>query len=487
MSGLILSLLALLIAGCSGGGDGGGAQTQKVGAACFQCHGSPTTAPQMNVVFPVQNPDGTVTNFSTTVNLFVDPVQYAASTHGGIDCFHCHIGMNPVPPHNAPRVYGGWGAIWPLNDRTTNTNLSTAPSATDADVQHTLNYTVVPASACITCHGDQVDFLSSKHVTDSDRAFLPTGGPRVATFPFGDATHGPGGVPFPNSPYSDAPQINETYNAVDCQLCHIGNNCGTCHFKSPIGQQIAGNAWTTWSSYNDNSTGNYDTKLGQINRWLDWTQNIASHNFNLAADLKSSNDVCSVCHSGFSDGPGSGNLTFNDPLTGALLFTISGTAYDGHSENDELALSLQRGIHTTVSHCADCHIDIHTSNLPQTLSMGWDTRLSPTKCLNCHPDKAFTLTSLHADVDCTACHDGSKVGGQGNIENMVMRDLTTFLVVPYHVDVNITKAFISHNTIHGRDIDCASKCHFSGNNLALPGGQPVLVGPAQGDGFKIHQ
>jgi hypothetical protein len=466
MIGLILSLEAFLLGGC--GSSNRESKTQGVvGAACFQCHGNVTTAPQLKVVYPSQNPDGTFTNFSTTVNLFVDPKQYAVSTHGGVECLQCHTGMNMFPPHNAPRTYGGWGAIWPLNDRTTNTNLSNAPGSTDADLQHTLNYYVVPAVACLGCHGSNATlmaYLRSKHATDSDRAFLPNGQPRVATFPFGTA----------------GPQINETYTAVDCQLCHIGNNCGTCHFKAPIGQQIAGNAWTTWSSFNDNTTipGNYDTKLGQINRWLDWTQNVASHNFNRAADLKSSNDVCSVCHSGFSDGPGSGDLTYNDPLTGAILFSISGTAYDGHSENDELALTVQRGIHTTVQHCVDCHIDTHTSNIPQTLSMGWDTGKSPTKCINCHADKAFALNSRHSDVDCTACHDA---------DLPVMRDLTTFMVVPYHVDVNIMKAFISHNTIHGSDVDCASKCHFSGNNLALPGGQPVLFGPARGDGTKIHQ
>lgn len=479
--GLIVSLLALLIGGCGAGNKEGGANAQTqgaVGTACFGCHGSAATAPQMKVVYPSLNADGiTFTNFSTTVDLFVDPIQYAASTHGAIECLQCHIGMNPVPPHNAPRAYGSWGAIWPLNDRTTNTNLSSAPGTTDADVQHTLNYNVVPAAACLGCHGTPtlMGYLNSKHANDNDRAFLPSatgpwnGGPRVATFPFGSA----------------GPQVNETYNAVDCQLCHVGNNCGACHFKAPIGQQIAGDAWTTWSTYNDNSTGNYDTKLAQINRWIDWTQNIASHNFNTAADLKSSNDVCGACHSGFSDGPHSGDNSYT------TVFSVTGTVYDGHSENDEVALTVSRGIHTTVSHCADCHTDIHTTNIPQTLSMGWDTTKSPIKCINCHADKAFATGSLHADVDCTACHDGNSVSapvGTPEVpENLVERDVTNLMVVPYHVDVNIQKAFTSHNLVHGSDIDCAVKCHFSGNNLALPGGQPVLVGPARGDGFKIHQ
>lgn len=480
MIGFILSLDAFLLGGCGSSNRESGTKG-VVGAACFQCHGSATSAPQLKVYYPSQNSDGTFTNYSTTLNLFVDPKQYSASTHGGVECLDCHIGMNIVPPHNPSRTYGGWGAIWPLNDRTTNTNLSNAPGTTDANVQHTLNYSSVPAAACLSCHGSNatiMSYLSSKHATDSDRAFLPNGQPRTATFPYGDRNHAPGGVPLAFSPYSSAPQVNETYNAVDCQLCHVGNNCGTCHFKAPIFQQISGNASTTWSSYNDNTNGNYDKKLGQINRWLEWPQNIASHNFNKAADLKSSNDVCSVCHSGFSDGPGSGDLSYNDPLTGALLFNIKGIAYDGHSENDEMALTVQRGIHTTVQHCADCHTDTHTSNIPQTVSMGWDTGKSPTKCINCHADKAFALNSRHSDVDCTACHDP---------DVPVMRDLTSFKVVPYHVDVNITKAFISHNTIHGSDVNCAAKCHFSGNNLALPGYQAPLVGPVSGDGTKIHQ
>ncbi len=478
MDGIILSLLAFLVGGCGSGNKEGSAR--PVGTACFQCHGNAATAPQMKVYYQDST---TFANFSTTVNLFVDPVQYAASTHGGVECIKCHTEMNPVPPHNAPRAYGGWGAIWPLNDRTTNTNLSTAPGTTDADVNHTLNYNVVPAAACLSCHGDQtlMAYFNSKHANDNDRAFLPSasgpwsGGPRVATFPFG-----------PNGP-----QVNETYNAVDCQLCHIGSNCGTCHFKSPIGQQIAGDAWKSWNTYTDNtvppgsSIGNYDTKLGQINRWIDWTQNIASHNFNRAADLKSSNDVCSACHSGFSDGPHSGDNSYT------TVFSVTGTAYDGHSENDEVALTVARGIHTTKSHCADCHLDTHTTNIPQTLSMGWDTTKSQTKCINCHADKAFATGSLHADVDCSACHDGNSfsapVGTPEVPENLVERDLTSLMIVPYHVDVNIQKAFTSHNLVHGSDIDCAVKCHFLNNGLALPGGLPVLVGPARGDGFKVHQ
>lgn len=461
-------LLAALATGCgSGHKQGQEAPIAAVGAACFACHGNAASPPIMEIDYPAANPDGSFTTFSTSVNLYVDPAAYAASTHGAVQCLQCHVGMNPVPPHNAPRTYGSWGAIWPLNDRTTDTNLSSAPGTTDADVQHTLNYFVVPAAACLGCHGgDQalMAYINSKHATDMDRADLPSasgpwsGGPRVATFPFGSA----------------GPQINETYNAVDCLLCHVGNNCGTCHFKSPVGQQIAGDAWTTWSSYNapDNV---YAIKLGQINRWLDWTQNIASHNFNTAADLRSSNDVCSVCHSGFSDGPDSGDLTYSDPVTNATLFSITGTSYDGHAENDELALTVSRGIHATKSHCADCHMDIHSSIIPQTLSMGWDVTQSPTECVNCHADKAFSPGSLHADVDCTGCHDA---------ELPTVRDLSTGIVMPYRVDVNITKTYPSHNIVRGSDIDCAGKCHNANTLITAP---VPLVGPTQGDNTVIHK
>jgi predicted CXXCH cytochrome family protein len=469
ISVLPILLLAVLLGGCGAGNKEGGANVQAqgtVGTACFACHGNAATAPQMTVSYTDSNTSAT---FTTTVNLFVDPIQYARSTHGGIECLVCHVGMSPVPPHNAPRAYGGWGAIWPLNDTIT----STSPGTTDADVNHTLNYYVVPAAACLRCHGTPtlMGFLNSKHLNDNDRAWLPSATspwsavPRQATFPAAL-----GGI-----------QINEDYNKVDCQLCHIGSNCGTCHFKSPVGQQSPGDAWTAWSTYDAGP--DYATKLAQINRWLDWTQNIASHNFNTAANLKTSNDVCSVCHSGFSDTPFAATAY---PQPYDLANTVAGTSYDGHSENDEVALSAQRGIHfsgtfknppllNTPMFCTDCHVDTHTSNLPQTLSMGWDTRQSPTKCINCHADKVFAPNSLHADVDCTGCHDA---------ELPVIRDATTNMVIPFRVDVNIVKTFPSHNIIHGIDIDCATKCHNLGTLITAP------VPPAdqtKGNGIKIHQ
>ncbi len=406
---VLLSALAIpFVTACSGGG-GGPELAPQVGAACLGCHGNKDLAMTVVLADPT----------SETVPLYVDIAAYSATKHGNVECVMCHVGMNLTPPHNAPRTYGSWSQF----------------SAADPDVTRTRNYFVVPAAACLNCHATAryKAFVLSDHATDKDRGFNFDGTPRVGT-----------PITVDGTPY----QINETYNATDCGACHVSTNCGTCHWKSKVMQQAEGNATSLWTDYSDAS---FNTKTAMTTKWLDWTVNIASHDFNGKKSLTTSNDVCSACHAGFYDPPGSGDV----PALG-----ISGRTIEAHPQVEELLLSASRGIHTTKQFCPDCHLNVHLSRGIETASNGW--AFGTTQCASCHPDNI--LTGTHADVTCIGCHDA---------ELTVMRDLTTHMVVPKTVDVNLEKSWPSHNLIKGADVQC-DKCHFPGNTIGAPESVPTV-------------
>jgi hypothetical protein len=419
LSVIVLSIMGLIF-GCGSSTKEGVSTptTESVGAGCLICHGIP------NLTMNVYTAAGT----TEIVPLYVNIDAYRATKHGNVECIACHVGMNLTPPHFPPRVYGSWG---PFSADDPNVD----PSGTK-----TRNYFVVPAQACLNCHTDSryQAFLNSDHATDKDRATLFDGSPRVATF-----------VTVNGTEY----QINETYNAFDCGSCHVNNNCAVCHWKSQVVQQAPGSPTDNlWTQYDSASS---DTKAAMTNRWLDWTVNIASHAFNNKTDLTTSNEVCGACHSGFYDAPDSGDVAD---------LKITGRVIEGHPQLEEMILSNKRGIHTTKPLCTDCHLEVHGLFAPQSASNGWYN--GKTQCINCHPDKG--LTGTHADVTCIGCHDA---------ELTPMRDITTGMVVPETVDVNLEKSWPSHNLIKGQDIQC-SKCHFAGNTIGAP--KSVTIGP-------IHQ
>lgn len=421
----------LLVSGCTSSKKEGepGPPTATVGAACMGCHGNINMA---MIVYPAAGPP-------ETIPLYVDIAAYSASAHGQVECLSCHVGMNPTPPHYAPRVYGSW-SLFSADD----------PNVDPLDTK-TRNYFVVPGYACLSCHTDvrYSAFMQSDHATDKDRAFLWDGSPRVAV---------DSGIPDPSNPGQNF-FYNETYNAVDCGSCHLNNNCGTCHWKSAIVSQ-----WTDtgsaaddslWTDYTTSAT---DIKAQMTTKWLDWTVNIASHNFLGKADLTTSNEVCTACHAGFYDAPDSG--TVSD-------LSITGTVIEGHPQAEEMLRSAKQGVHTTKQFCTDCHTNIHMTSASQyqTKSNGWagDT----VQCTDCHADKVITGTrhNTSTDITCIGCHDA---------ELTVTRDLSTNMVVPETVDVNLEKSWPSHNLIKGQDIKCGTKCHFPGNPVGAPISFPTV-------------
>ena len=360
-------------------------------AHCFSCHANKKLVMMVG---------------GESVPLYVDQAAYAAGKHAKAECIACHTGMSLTPPHNAKRTYGSWARF----------------SAKDTDTTRTRNYYVVDGRACLACHKD-ARFMKSEHATIKDLKFEADGKPRVER-----KVKGTDGKEY---------VLNENFagSENDCERCHIGTNCGTCHWKTHIKQKQVGNVLDLWTKYDKAS----DTAKGAMTEYsMDWTLNIASHEFNGKAELTKSNDVCTACHIGYYQG---------DKSVPAL--GIQGSGVRRHPQVQELQLSAKRGVHTTLQLCTDCHKELHDldfKNTEQGARVG-----GKTQCINCHAEKA--LKAVHADVTCAACHD-AELGAQ--------RDAELNLVVPMAVKHKLMESWPSHNL--SKEVRC-EKCHFAGNKV----------------------
>ena len=382
------------------------AAAPSTNARCFACH---------------SNKNLTMKVGSESVPLYVDKAAYAASKHGNAECVACHTGMKPTPPHNAKRTYGSWARF----------------SAKNTDTTKTRNFYVVKGSACLACHKDAryAAFMKSEHATIKDMMFEADGKPRTEKKVTG--TDGKVYV------------LDETFagSEADCGRCHIRTNCGACHWKTQIKQKQAGSVIDLWTKYDKES----DAAKGAMTEFgMDWTVNIASHEFIGKDALTKSNDVCAACHAGYYQGDKS------KPAIG-----VHGDGIRRHPQVQELQLSVKRGVHKSMQLCTDCHTEIHDvllKNTEQAARLG-----GKTQCINCHADKA--MKTLHADVTCAGCHDA---------EMGVQRDAEMKMVVPMAVKHLVMESWPSHNLT--KEVNC-NKCHVAGNKV----GATEKVTPA-----KIH-
>ncbi len=233
--------------------------TVSASAQCLTCHG---------------NKDLTMKVGDESVPLFVNATAFAAGKHGKVECTACHTGISATPPHNAKRTYGSWARF----------------SVKDTDTTKSRNYYTVTADACLKCHTDAKyqAYLKSEHATIKDQKMTADGKPRVEV-----KVKGTDGKEY---------VVDENFVANDCERCHIGNSCATCHWKTQIKQKQAGNVLDLWTKYDATS----DTAKGNLTEYgMDWTVNVASHEFLNAKALTASNDVCQACHIGYFD-----NVTF---------------------------------------------------------------------------------------------------------------------------------------------------------------------------------
>ncbi|MDI6880938.1 MAG: cytochrome c3 family protein [Desulfitobacteriaceae bacterium] len=368
------------------------ATTQSVGEQCLTCHSSKELTMKVG---------------EETVPLYVDKVAYSKSKHGNTECIVCHTTINPTPPHNAKRIYGSWARF----------------SAKNTDVTKTLNFYSVTAEACVTCHKDQSfqAFGQSEHATIKDMKFTADGKPRVE-----HKLKGTDGKEY---------VADENFDAADCERCHINTNCAACHWKTQIKQKQSGSALDLWTKYDKDSN---TSKGGMTEYGMDWTFNVAAHDFVGKAELTKSSDLCEACHTGYYQG---------DKSIAAI--GTFGMGVRRHPQSEELQLSAQRGVHETLGSCTNCHKDLHSMKLKNTEQGG---RLEgKTQCINCHADKSPKGT--HVDVTCIACHA---------VDASVMRDEETKKVVATVVKHNVNEPWPSHNLT--KDVQC-NKCHVAGNKI----------------------
>ncbi len=365
--------------------------TKSASEQCLTCHG---------------NKDLTMKVGDESVPLFVNATAFAAGKHSKVECTACHTGISPTPPHNAKRTYGSWARF----------------SVKDTDVAKTRNYYTVTADACLKCHTDAKyqAYLKSEHATIKDLKFTADGKPRVEI-----KVKGTDGKEY---------IVDENFVANDCERCHIGNSCATCHWKTQIKQKQAGNVLELWTKYDATS----DTAKGAMTEYgMDWTVNIASHEFLNAKALTSSNDVCQACHIGYVQG--------NKSVAALGIF---GIGIRRHPQVQELQLSAQHGVHETQQICANCHKDLHEmvyKNTEHGARAG-----GKTQCVNCHADKAMKGPA-HKTVTCIGCHDAE-----------LTVQLDHGLVYPLALKHNLTESWPSHNLV--KEVKC-EKCHVAGNKV----------------------
>jgi len=366
----------------------------SINESCLGCHGDPGI--------------GMIVG-AEAVPLYVDAEAYAQTAHGSQDCTTCHLGFTAQIPHNAQRTYGSWARF----------------SLKNTDTTKSRNFYVVSAEACLACHTDEkyAAMPQSEHGTIKDMKYNADGSPRVE-------------ITITGSDGQDY-HANENFDAADCERCHINTNCGTCHWKTKITQKQEGNVLDLWTNFDSDS----DTAKGAMTEYgMDWTVNVASHEFRNKEELTASNEVCQACHIGYYQGDKS------VPAIG-----LQGIGIRRHPQVQELALSAARGIHGTFT-CAACHTDVHEMVYTNT-EHGARTG-GKTLCSNCHADKAIT-GPIHANVTCIACHD-AELGVHLDGEK----------VYPMALKHNLEESWPSHNLT--LEVNC-EKCHFPGNTVGAPG------------------
>lgn len=398
-----------------------------VNDTCFICHNVATLKKTITTSLGTE-----------TVPLYVNRDKFARSLHRGQNCQDCHTDIVLHKGHpDVPKTYGGWA------------NFSAE------DTLLTRNYTTQAAIACANCHTDHADFLSSQHYLI-------------------------GKIIASHSEPLNGTQIGKDYDKAKCGKCHL--TCATCHFKGTRIQQSPGDITDFWSQLlNGQQLPDAD---GLTNWSIDWTTNVESHDFNIAEDLTSSNDMCRMCHTGFYTNYNKTGYYHPDNTTDFDSVVSQGIQkYPKYEEwrflsgnisvmtgtnNDTLNFiysEVRNSSHYSMK-CIDCHDRIHSL-----------TRIT---CLNndCHEHdgKAFQPGTLHSDVGCVACHDAT---------------MKTFRVI-YSRDSSVVRAaaikdnevidWRSHMIVKPERIPsfCIYKCHN-------PVGQGTVGAPVDFDTtFQIH-
>lgn len=411
----ILIILCLVCALHSAG------QAQIANHQCYLCHANNALAKSVTLT------SGAV----ETVPLYVDSVQFKASTHRALLCVQCHTDITSANlfthsgANGLVKTYGGWARFSAKNDTVT------------AGRERSRNYYTAAAMSCNKsgCHTQHAGFDSSTHHTTwrQRQAHVHT---------------------------VNGESVGEAYTNNDCNRCHT--SCATCHFRTNKIQAAAGDVLPMWDSLQAYGDGGSLARVGKMTEYaMDWTVNVISHTFTTGDSLRQSNAVCQSCHIGYYKPPMSGFLSEEAPYPKVL-----GTNIRRHPQVQETAMSQK---HSSMK-CAQCHTNVHAY---PGRKHDWQAE-GDVKCQTCH-----TMTShytQHTTVDCIACHFTGFARSKGQAAHDVWRwpdagNRVRPLVVKYNEAIN----WYPHSIVRPDPAKvCAAMCHYAGNII----GASVITGVA---------
>ena len=335
---------------------------------CFICHNVSTLKKTIQTSLGAE-----------VVPLYVNRDKFARSLHRGQRCQDCHTDIVLHKGHaDVPKTYGGWA------------NFSAEVSVDSTDALPTRNYTTKASMSCVNCHTAQSVFLSTEpyliEKIKSSRAEPKNG-----------------------------VEIGKDYDKAKCGKCHL--TCASCHFKGQLVQQRSGEITSVWSEL---LIGTQDSVgADELTNWaIDWTTNVESHDFatgeELGEELRRSNDLCRVCHTGFySNYNKKGYYHPNGFLYWDSLVSQGVEKYPQYEEWRFLRGDINVDViqvfpsldslydrveneHHYQYRCFDCHDKLHS--------------FEPITCRKCHEvsfnDFGYSIAP-HLDVACIACHEAT--------------------------------------------------------------------------------
>lgn len=405
----VLWISVILLASCDDDKKGGGWQAENSTCITTACHGNPGLT--KNLV---------VTGGATEViPLFVDSAQYVGTVHKSLACTDCHtdITMAAGTHGAATKTFGGWA-------RFSQKSGTTALATTDS----TRNYSTAAATACVACHTQQ-DNPNAAHILI----------PRLHTSVRNIGGH----------------SVGENYEDNNCGRCHA--TCATCHFKSlitpkgPSPEDLL--VQSNWDGIQTSGDGYNAVNWNDKTEWrMDWTANVASHQFWNSDTLRSSNDVCRSCHVGWYR-PAQLGFALRD----AAVDSMYATGIKRHPQFQELSLG---SVHNTTM-CATCH----GSSLHDQVSID-----EGPECIDCHAGKNANHPAVNhmaltggVKIKCIACHTKHRAAdfaqnGQNNWVNPDNGEIGP-VTVKYSELLNWYPHYLS------KEVSCSGLCHFSGNRV----------------------
>ncbi|MFH0930800.1 MAG: hypothetical protein V1890_02535, partial [Candidatus Zixiibacteriota bacterium] len=290
--------------------------------------------------------------------------------HRANRCLDCHTDIVFHKGHSqVPKIYGGWANF----------------SAEDTIL--TRNYTTQASVACVNCHTEQLGFLTSQHYLIGD-------------------------IKNSHKEFKNGTEIGKDYNKAQCGKCHL--TCATCHFKAVRIRTVYGiggedDVWDIWGYL---LRGERLEQADKMTNWaIIWTSNVEAHDFSTGDELRSSNDLCRICHTGFYTNYNQKGYYHPDGFQYWDSLVSQGVEkYPQYEEwrflkgdinvdvmtvfpsLDSLYDRVENDRHSRYK-CLDCHDRVHS--------------LAPITCYRCHSDKKIPRNKPHEDVACVACHDAT--------------------------------------------------------------------------------